>query len=392
MSQKTVAAYGTWSSPISAEMVAEAGVRLSAPWIEDGVVWWLEGRAAEMGRVVLVRHDREGESGRRRPRRASTSARPCTSTEAAPTASIAASRSARGSTTSASTVSIRARIPFPSRPTVDGRRHRYADGRITPDGPLWIGVRERHAESDRSADVVNELVAAADRRIRRSRASSRAGATSTRALASHPTARACASSPGTCPGCRGTAASCTSPTSLRTAISPTSSMSPARTAPSRSGSPSGARRATSCSRAIEAAGGTSSASVMTSARALHTAHAEFGYPAWTFGASSYAFLDDGRIVCAFDSDGFTHFGVLDSETGLLSELDLGLDSLSGSPYVRAEGRHAVLVAGATTTPNGIVLVDVDSEARRRCRRASPSPLPRAPSPLPGRSTSRRRAG
>ena len=66
MSQKTVAAYGTWSSPISAEMVAEAGVRLSAPWIEDGVVWWLEGRAAEMGRVVLVRHDRDGQSGRRR--------------------------------------------------------------------------------------------------------------------------------------------------------------------------------------------------------------------------------------------------------------------------------------------------------------------------------------
>ena len=61
MSQKTVAAYGTWSSPISAEMVAQAGVRLSAPWLEDGVVWWLEGRAAEAGRVVLVRRDPDGE-------------------------------------------------------------------------------------------------------------------------------------------------------------------------------------------------------------------------------------------------------------------------------------------------------------------------------------------
>ena len=96
--------------------------------------------------------------------------------------------------------------------------------------------------------------------------------------------------------------------------------------------------------------------------ALHTAHAEFGYPAWSFGASSYAFLDDERIVCAFDSDGFTHFGVLDSETRLLSELDLSLDSLSGSPFVRAEGGYAVIVAGTTTTPNGIVLVDVDAES------------------------------
>ena len=42
-------------------MVAEGGVRLSMPWIEDGTVWWLEGRAAESGRVVLVRLDPAGE-------------------------------------------------------------------------------------------------------------------------------------------------------------------------------------------------------------------------------------------------------------------------------------------------------------------------------------------
>jgi hypothetical protein len=41
-------------------MVAQAGVRLSAPWLEDGVVWWLEGRAAGGGRVVLVRRDPDG--------------------------------------------------------------------------------------------------------------------------------------------------------------------------------------------------------------------------------------------------------------------------------------------------------------------------------------------
>ncbi len=41
-------------------MVAQAGVRLSAPWIEDGIVWWLEGRASEAGRVVLVRRDPDG--------------------------------------------------------------------------------------------------------------------------------------------------------------------------------------------------------------------------------------------------------------------------------------------------------------------------------------------
>ena len=29
------------------------------PWIEDGVVWWLEGRAAEAGRVVLELYHQE---------------------------------------------------------------------------------------------------------------------------------------------------------------------------------------------------------------------------------------------------------------------------------------------------------------------------------------------
>src|SRR6185436_19317318 len=55
VSRIDVSPYGTWMSPISAEMVAQGGVRLSAPWIENGVLWWLEGRAAEAGRSVLVR-------------------------------------------------------------------------------------------------------------------------------------------------------------------------------------------------------------------------------------------------------------------------------------------------------------------------------------------------
>ncbi len=53
--QLSVAPYGTWPSPIAAEMVARAGTRLSGPWMADGVAWWLEGRPAENGRVVLMR-------------------------------------------------------------------------------------------------------------------------------------------------------------------------------------------------------------------------------------------------------------------------------------------------------------------------------------------------
>jgi hypothetical protein len=42
-------------------MVAESGVRLTMPWLEAETTWWLEGRAAEAGRVVLVRRGGGGD-------------------------------------------------------------------------------------------------------------------------------------------------------------------------------------------------------------------------------------------------------------------------------------------------------------------------------------------
>jgi len=49
------APYGTWRSPISAEMIARGGVRISAVAFDGKVPCWLEGRPAEGGRNVLVR-------------------------------------------------------------------------------------------------------------------------------------------------------------------------------------------------------------------------------------------------------------------------------------------------------------------------------------------------
>jgi hypothetical protein len=52
--QQTVAPYGTWSSPITAELAARAGTRLTGAWLERGIAWWLEGRPAENGRVACL--------------------------------------------------------------------------------------------------------------------------------------------------------------------------------------------------------------------------------------------------------------------------------------------------------------------------------------------------
>lgn len=49
------AAFGSWQSPIKAELLVEASVRLGEPRIFNEHYYWLEGRPQEKGRVVLVR-------------------------------------------------------------------------------------------------------------------------------------------------------------------------------------------------------------------------------------------------------------------------------------------------------------------------------------------------
>ncbi|HTM03940.1 MAG TPA: prolyl oligopeptidase family serine peptidase [Vicinamibacterales bacterium] len=55
-----IAPYGTWSSPISAAMVAAQGLRLGAVSLDGDDIYWLEGRPSESGRIVLVRRTPDG--------------------------------------------------------------------------------------------------------------------------------------------------------------------------------------------------------------------------------------------------------------------------------------------------------------------------------------------
>jgi hypothetical protein len=53
----TTAPYGSWSSPVSAELVAAGGVSLDEVRVEAGAVHWVEGRPLEGGRQVICRAD-----------------------------------------------------------------------------------------------------------------------------------------------------------------------------------------------------------------------------------------------------------------------------------------------------------------------------------------------
>jgi dipeptidyl aminopeptidase/acylaminoacyl peptidase len=54
------APYGSWQSPISAEMLVQGAVRFGDVSIDGGTVYWVEGRPQEEGRYVIVRRQPDG--------------------------------------------------------------------------------------------------------------------------------------------------------------------------------------------------------------------------------------------------------------------------------------------------------------------------------------------
>nr|BAL56300.1 peptidase, S9A/B/C family, catalytic domain protein [uncultured Acetothermia bacterium] len=56
----TIAPYGSWKSPITAESIARGAVRLGQVVLDRRDIYWLESRPAEAGRYVIVKHSPDG--------------------------------------------------------------------------------------------------------------------------------------------------------------------------------------------------------------------------------------------------------------------------------------------------------------------------------------------
>lgn len=62
MTVKQIAPYGTWVSPISAQLIAGGSIKLSQTAINKNGSFWLESRPSEKGRSVLVFRDKQGKT------------------------------------------------------------------------------------------------------------------------------------------------------------------------------------------------------------------------------------------------------------------------------------------------------------------------------------------
>jgi dipeptidyl aminopeptidase/acylaminoacyl peptidase len=348
---RTVAPYGTWRSPLSAAEVASGGVAVYEPSLDGDVAYWLELRPTEDGRNVLVRAEPFGS--------------PVDVTPAGFDVRTRVHEYGGGSYVVHDGVAffanytdqrlyrqngLGAPVPITPEPPIPASI-RYGDARVTPDGRLLVCVRERHEDGA----VINELVVlptdgSADARIVASGAD----------FFAFPRISA--------DGTRATYIRWDQPrmawdgTEVHVAdLAEDGSFANDRVV-------AGGERESIFQPSWSADGTLYFVSDRTGwwnlygladggePENLTPIEAEFGVPLWELDYSSYAFLGDGRIVCAYRQAGVHHLGVLDPTTHELVDLDLPYTCFD-PPYVSAEGTRLLFMAAAATMPDQIVSLD-----------------------------------
>jgi dipeptidyl aminopeptidase/acylaminoacyl peptidase len=95
--------------------------------------------------------------------------------------------------------------------------------------------------------------------------------------------------------------------------------------------------------------------------------AEFGQPQWVFGMSTFAFAGPGRIVCAYSQAGLGKLATVDVATGALETIETPFTQFAS---VRASGDQVVFVAGAPSLPAGVIALDLKSGRHRTLKKAT----------------------
>ena len=104
--------------------------------------------------------------------------------------------------------------------------------------------------------------------------------------------------------------------------------------------------------------------------ALAPMEAEFGKPQWVFGMSTYGFDTDRRIVCSYATNAVWRLALLDTETGRLEPIDIPFTEMGGRGDIKAGNGRTVLEAGASSEPMTLISIDLESLEWEPLRRSS----------------------
>jgi len=100
---------------------------------------------------------------------------------------------------------------------------------------------------------------------------------------------------------------------------------------------------------------------------VHHSKAELGLPQWIFGMSSYAFVSPTMVVCSPVEQGISHLETVDLATGAVKNVDCPFTDIQ---YLRAEGNRLVMRVGSPTDVASISLYDLETGKFETLRRAN----------------------
>jgi dipeptidyl aminopeptidase/acylaminoacyl peptidase len=95
--------------------------------------------------------------------------------------------------------------------------------------------------------------------------------------------------------------------------------------------------------------------------------AEFGLPQWVFGMSTYAFESANRIICTYTQQGIWYLATLDTQTKQLEVIETPYTDISS---VHAVPGRAVFIAGSATEPTAVVQMDLTNKQISVLKRSS----------------------
>jgi len=94
--------------------------------------------------------------------------------------------------------------------------------------------------------------------------------------------------------------------------------------------------------------------------------AEFGQPQWVFGTSLYAFPSERTILCSYSRNGHDYLATLDAGTRELDTIELPFSAIS---QVRAAGNLGVFIGASATETTAIVSLDLTTKRFEVLRRS-----------------------
>jgi len=94
--------------------------------------------------------------------------------------------------------------------------------------------------------------------------------------------------------------------------------------------------------------------------------AEFGQPQWVFASALYGFASEGRIVCSYAGNGRDHLATLDTTTKAFDDIEIPFTAIS---QVRLAGDRVVFIGASSTEPTSIVSLNLATKKLAVLRRS-----------------------